>query len=259
MAFGIPYKGSKNIYAKKVCEALPSGKRLVDLFAGGCAITDCAIRKFPSKWESFLINDIACEPLDLYSKCLRGENPVSYDWVSRDDFKSKDWATRLVWSFGNDTRSYIYGKEIEPIKHDIESWIVDGVILNNSSILCNVDLPKLETMKGRYDWWREYRWPFLKLWPYTLKRQQRMERMERLDRLKCLECLDRLEFSHLSYEQYEYKKGMSFIATSLIKTQVASSMQIQDSITKRFGSGRSPNLSTFMFQSVLSPKMLRSS
>ena len=51
MSLGIPYMGSKNIYAKQICEALPSGKRLVDLFAGGCAISDCAIRKYPNKWK----------------------------------------------------------------------------------------------------------------------------------------------------------------------------------------------------------------
>lgn len=206
MAYGIPYLGSKSIYAKLICEALPSGKRLVDLFAGGCAITDCALKKFANKWESFLVNDIAHEPLDLYSKCLRGENPVSYDWVSRDDFKSKDWATRLVWSFGNNTRSYIYGKQIEPIKHDIEAWIVDGVALNNSSILCDIDLPKLNSMKERYDWWRSYRKTLLKSRGLRLE-QQRLENLERLERRENLERLERLEFSHLSYERYEYQKG----------------------------------------------------
>jgi site-specific DNA-adenine methylase len=189
MAFGLPYKGSKNIYAKQICDALPSGKRLVDLFAGGCAVTDCAIRKYPNKWETFLINDIAHEPLDLYARCLCGKNPVSYEWVSREEFKQKDWATRLVWSFGNDTSTYLYGREIEPVKHDIEAWIVDGVILNNSSILCDIDLPQLNSMKARYSWWRGHK---------KLLSNLQLERLERLERL---------EFSYLSYEQYEYRDG----------------------------------------------------
>ena len=157
MSFGIPYKGSKSIYAKQICEALPSGKGLLDLFAGGCAITDCAIRKFPNKWESFLLNDNAHEPLDLYAKCLCGENTVSYEWVSREEFKQKDWATRLVWSFGNNCLDYLYGREIEQVKHDIESWVIDGVIVNNSGILHGIDLPELCSRKERYSWWRGHK------------------------------------------------------------------------------------------------------
>ena len=199
MSFGIPYKGSKNIYATHICESLPSGKRLVDLFAGGCAITDCAIRKFANKWETFLINDIAHEPLDLYAKCLCGENPVPYDWVSREDFKSKDWATRLVWSFGNDVSTYLYGREIEPIKHDIEAWIVDGVIFNNSTILHDIQLPNLVSMKERYSWWRGHK--------RLLSNLQINVNTQRLLSLERLERLERLEFSYLSYEQYEYRDG----------------------------------------------------
>jgi site-specific DNA-adenine methylase len=199
MAFGLPYMGSKNIYAKQICDALPSGKRLVDLFAGGCAITDCAIKKYANKWGSFLINDIAHEPLDLYAKCLCGKNPVSYEWVSREEFKQKDWATRLVWSFGNGTSTYLYGREIEPIKHDIESWIVDGVILNNSSILRDIDLPKIDSMKARYSWWRGHK--------KLLSNLQINVDTQRLLSLERLERLERLEFSYLSYEQYEYRDG----------------------------------------------------
>ena len=205
MSFGIPYSGSKNIYAKQICEALPKGKRLVDLFAGGCAISDCAIKKYSHKWETFLINDIAHEPLELYAKCLCGENPVSYDWVSREEFKSKDWATRLVWSFGNNCLDYLYGREIEPVKHDIEAWVVDGVILNNSNVLNGIDLPKLDSMKERYDWWKSHK-KYLSSLNINVN-TQRLQSLDGLERLERLERLDRLEFSYLSYEKYDYKEG----------------------------------------------------
>lgn len=205
MAFGLPYKGSKNIYAKQICDALPSGNRLVDLFAGGCAVTDCAIRKCPNKWETFLVNDINPEPLDLYAKCLCGKNPVSYEWVSRDEFKQKDWATRLVWSFGNNCLDYLYGREIEPVKHDIEAWVVDGVLLHNSGILQEIDLPDLCSRKERYIWWREHKKALSDL--QINLRTQWLERMERLELLECNGFQERLEFSYLSYEQYEYHDG----------------------------------------------------
>ena len=42
ISYGVPFKGSKNAIADWVIDQLPPGKRLVDLFAGGCAITHCA-------------------------------------------------------------------------------------------------------------------------------------------------------------------------------------------------------------------------
>ena len=42
-SFGAPYMGSKNRMAKDIIELLPSGRRFVDLFAGGCAMTHAAI------------------------------------------------------------------------------------------------------------------------------------------------------------------------------------------------------------------------
>lgn len=209
MAFGLPYMGSKNIYAKQICEALPSGNRLVDLFAGGCAVTDCAIRKYSNKWESFLINDIAHEPLDLYAKCLCGENPVSYKWVTREEFKSADWATRLVWSYASCTLYYIYSKNTEAVKHDIECWIVDGENIHISGILDKIDLPTLNTRQARYSWWKSNRKELIKKLyiPKECHRLEEMERLERLELSECPEVLKRLKFSYLSYEQYEYCDG----------------------------------------------------
>ena len=42
-SFGLPYQGSKNDIAWQIVGNLPSGKRLVDLFGGGGAITHAAL------------------------------------------------------------------------------------------------------------------------------------------------------------------------------------------------------------------------
>ena len=55
MTYGVPYMGSKNRIAKDIIDLLPSGNRLVDLFAGGCAITHCAL--LSGKWSRILNND----------------------------------------------------------------------------------------------------------------------------------------------------------------------------------------------------------
>jgi site-specific DNA-adenine methylase len=189
MAFGIPYCGSKNIYAKKICDALPNGERLVDLFAGGGAITDCAMKKF-NKWKKFLINDINPEPINLYVNCLAGKNPVSYNWVSREEFKKADWASRLVWSFANGLRTYIYGVKNENKLHSIwydevvNSW--DYVV---SNVLVDRKLWYLKNIKSRG------------------VRMLHLERLHRLDCLKCLDCLERLEKSNISYLEYNHEEG----------------------------------------------------
>lgn len=57
MPYGIGYVGSKSRIAKDILTALPAGRRLVDLFGGGFAITDCALREFPDKWKYFYYNE----------------------------------------------------------------------------------------------------------------------------------------------------------------------------------------------------------
>ena len=64
MKFGIPYQGSKNRIAKQIIDILPSGKRLVDLFAGGCAISHCAL--FSGKWQSILMNDLNTSGMEIF-------------------------------------------------------------------------------------------------------------------------------------------------------------------------------------------------
>ena len=54
--YGIGYQGSKSRIAKYIIDILPPGNRLVDLFAGGCSITHCAM--LSGKYKKFLANDI---------------------------------------------------------------------------------------------------------------------------------------------------------------------------------------------------------
>lgn len=56
MNYGVQYKGSKNRIAKDIISVLPSGKRFVDLFAGGCAVTQAAL--LSGKYEKVLCNDL---------------------------------------------------------------------------------------------------------------------------------------------------------------------------------------------------------
>ena len=127
MSFGLPYKGSKSAIAKDIIGVLPGGNRLVDLFCGGCAITDYAMKK-TDKFNRFLINDIDERNPKTYMKALNGAFRNEARWISRQDFfklKETDDYVRLCFSFGNDGKTYMYGPQIEPYKraiHHIVFW-----------------------------------------------------------------------------------------------------------------------------------------
>lgn len=135
-SWGLPYMGSKNSIAKDVVDALPGGERLVDLFAGGCSITDCALKN-TDKFSRFLVNDLNGWSPKTYVKALAGGFNGEERWISRQDFfrlKDTDPYVKLCFSFGNNIKTYMYNTELEPYKralHHIifwEDYIPMGVI-----------------------------------------------------------------------------------------------------------------------------------
>ena len=114
--YGIPYQGSKNaIAAHIVREFLTPSACLVDIFAGGCAITHAALE---AGWHNVIANDISDAP-ELFAAAARGEYKNEKRWISREYFerlKNDDAYVRYCWSFGNNAREYLYSREIEPWK-----------------------------------------------------------------------------------------------------------------------------------------------
>ena len=68
--YGIPYKGSKSQIAEWVVSILPKAEILVDLFAGGCAITDCAMQS--GKWKRIIANDLEGSGIRLFDGAIHG-------------------------------------------------------------------------------------------------------------------------------------------------------------------------------------------
>lgn len=125
MRFGLPYQGSKSSIAKDIVAILPGGNRLVDLFCGGCSVTDYAMKN-TDKFKRFLINDIDERNPKTYMKALNGGFRNEDRWISRQDFfklKETDDYVRLCFSFGNDCRTYMYGPQIEQYKEAIHSIV----------------------------------------------------------------------------------------------------------------------------------------
>ena len=114
--YGLPYKGSKNSIAEFIVESIPSRTHFYDLFAGGGAVSHCAM--LSGKFHTFHMNDIEDTPL-LFLESVHGRYHYENRWISREDFcrlKDSEPYIRYCWSFGNNGKNYLYSKEIEPWK-----------------------------------------------------------------------------------------------------------------------------------------------
>ena len=121
--YGVPYKGSKNMIAEWVVNHVPQCGTFFDVFAGGCAVTDCILRK--GRAGRVIANDLDPMPVKCFEMAVRGEFAYEDRWISREAFfalKDTDPYVRFCFSFGNNAKSYMYSTAIEPYKravHDV--------------------------------------------------------------------------------------------------------------------------------------------
>ena len=206
MRYGAPYKGSKNKVAEWVVSNLPAADVLVDVFAGGGAISHCAL--LSGKWGRVVSNDIGSR---AFERAVRGDLPDPFPVPTRDEFaECGDEAVRLLYSFGNDRRTYLWGRDIEPVKveasrmlsaptlHDrrmhykrfvraLRAYLCDGNGMSVSHKLVGSD--------GNHG----------------LQGLQGLEGLERLEGLQGLEGLE-LAFSHADYRDLDVPEGATVYA-----------------------------------------------
>ena len=151
--YGLSYKGSKSKLAERIVGLFPRATNFYDLFAGGCAITHCALLK--NRFQHIHINDINPMMPQAFVKALQGGFDNEDRWISREDFfrlKDTDPYVAICFSFGNNLRTYCYNKEIEPIKKALHYAVFfDSYDLSDE--LIGVDLrpiQKCATRQERY-------------------------------------------------------------------------------------------------------------
>ena len=197
MRYGIPYKGSKNRIAKWVVDSLPASDTLVDLFAGGCAVTHAAI--LSNKWQRVIANDLLPGP-NVFQDATRGRfNGVDMVTTREQFFERSDFATRLIYSFGNDTTSYIYPRKVERVKLAAEMMIV-AKTPRQRRLLYRKFIAELESYlhDGCIN--------------KNTRNLQGLEGLERLQGLEGLEGLERLEVSNLDYRDVTIPSGATVYA-----------------------------------------------
>ena len=199
--FGLPYQGSKRRIAAKIVDLFPAAPVLVDVFAGGCVVTHATL--LSGKFDKVIANDLSDAPA-LFYYCAKYGVPEKPKWVSRAEFfalKDQDPLVRYCYSFGNNGKSYLYGRDIEPLKRAAHRAVVDGdcsllpadilgpvrdalsgVLGTHERYLCYKRIIR-ELNKGRFD----------------LERLAHLERLERVDRLRELPCIDNLTVFRRDY------------------------------------------------------------
>ena len=185
MRYGVPYRGSKNKIAQWVISNLPAGDTLVDLFAGGCAVTHAAL--LSGKWNHIVANDIGDAP-QLFMGAVHGKYANEKRWISREDFhrlKDSDPYVSLCWSFGNNRRDYLYSKEIEPWKKALHYARVFG----DTSLLREFGIDSDGSSKDIKSNNKEYK----RLYSQWLGNQVKHKRLYDLEHLAILENLERLQ------------------------------------------------------------------
>lgn len=191
--YGLPYQGSKSRLAENIIAAIPAAKNFYDLFAGGCAITQCALES--GRYKKVFCNDIQDAPR-LFVDAVNGNYKNEKRWISREQFhaeKMHDPYVRWVWSFGNNGADYLFSPENEKIKKIAHEYL----------------------FKNGYDGTKEKRLELIKKFKADKKIQGRfeLEQLEQLERLEQLEQLERLEqlqqlerFNNLTVTQKDYRK-----------------------------------------------------
>lgn len=209
--YGIPYQGSKSGIADTIIAKLPGGERFVDLFGGGFAMSECALRS--GKYKGVLYNELNPLLPPLIKRAIEGKYNYSRfkpEWISRAEFdkrKDADGYVKYIWSFSNSGKNYLFGAELEPLKKSLHNFVVFGIkddfIKARFGDIANYvkgnDIRTRRILLGRYMKMKQQKRAYREL--------QQLQRLQQLQQLQQLEQLERLELVCGSYEDYEYQKG----------------------------------------------------
>ena len=201
-SYGLPYQGSKNKIAEFIISKLPRAEHFYDLFAGGCAITHCAL--VSGKYTHIHANDIQVKYPQLFYDAAHGKYRNENRVITRDEFfmfKDTDALVELCWSFGNGRNHYLWDRNIEEIKQAACKVIMSDDMINRR-LYFNEFINKLKSIM-----YVEENEKLIQL--KTLESLERIQCLERLERIQCLErlgemhILERLYISGKSYNEVE--------------------------------------------------------
>lgn len=189
---GLPYQGSKKKISKKIVEIIKQNfgidKPIYDIFGGGGAITaECMLNGLEVHY-----NDLDKDITDAFQRVISQDR----EWiktliVSREEFfeiKNKGTETvddklkLLVNSFGNNSKTYLYGAEWSGMKYNLAIEII-----NKHDVFSGYR--QTDTYKNAKR-------------PYDEGKLDKNKVLQQLEQLGRLEQLQRLQATNLSYEAF---------------------------------------------------------
>lgn len=204
MNYGMPYMGSKSKIVHLIGYVLErhyDKDYFIDLFCGGFAVSHYVMQK--SSKIKILANDKNKYVVALLKKVLYDGLPdLVYDFITRDKFfdvienpdNYDDWYVGYVstiWSFGNVQTYYLFGKDVEPIKHAIHKAIIENVW---DEIVKDIEKEVPEEVKSmNYKKDKEKRLIFMRYVKNYLKGQNNKTSKKRLEQLQQIHHLQNLE------------------------------------------------------------------
>lgn len=201
-SYGLPYQGSKNKIAEFIISKLPRAEHFYDLFAGGCAITHCAL--VSGKYNHIHANDIQVKYPKLFYDAAHGKYRNENRVITRDEFfmfKDTDALVALCWSFWNDRNTYLWDINIEEIKQAACRVIMSDDMINRR-LYFREFINKLKSIMYVDENDKHIQFKTLE----SLEQLQSLRRLERIQRLECLgemHILERLDISGKSYNEVE--------------------------------------------------------
>ena len=213
----IPYMGSKRRIAEqlmqKMLEIKPKAKYFYDLFAGGGAMSfyalQCGLKVHYNEKQKGMV-DLLEYILNRAKNKEKGQYGLFpddfYNFITREEFfKLKDEDSikgqfvRIIYSFGNSQKTYLFNKDIEYRKqlgHNIVMFCCEKS-LKELNLLLNINI-KISNAKT----WNERRLDYLQYFPKEqrkIKRLQQLERLQQLIQLLQLERLPAFTISNLDF------------------------------------------------------------
>lgn len=181
MSYGLPYQGSKSRIADWIVGNLPSAPVLVDIMCGGGAVSHAAL--LSGKYERVVMNDVN-GMADVFVRAVRGEY-ADYSFVpDREQFfalRDSDPVVSLLYSFGNCQRTYLWSRELEPVKVAASRMLSAGTLHERRRYW-------LEFCRALYAYVDGVGGP-----PNQLRQLEGLERLQRLELLQGLISLERLQ------------------------------------------------------------------
>lgn len=196
---GLPYIGSKKKIAKKIVQLIiqnfGDNKKVYDIFGGGGAITaECIISGLDVHY-----NDLDKTIVDMFTKVLNSDR----EWlksliIDREQFfniKDKENKTTedelklLVNSFGNDRRSYLYGKAHSDLKYQLALDIINNHDTFSGYRQTETYKEALPDSGGK------------------IQQVEQLERLQQLERMQSLEELANDSFSSRDYREFSNVSG----------------------------------------------------